>query len=191
MQKIKKFSTIFSLAFILEFSLVANAQHTKENMNGDSTSNTPSNTDEIGAKTIIKGNIATTYLYRTTSNIKHAIFLEFVSRKIELIGTCNFPTKNRKKLYGDLILSIPIFEDGSIYKKAGGIKIEKSSGDDFLDKSSINIVKKAAPFDPIPEALRIQGKENVFILFSRFKYTKETLEISDKAHDFDCKNMTR
>lgn len=191
MQKIKKISTIFSLFFILEFPLIASAQYTNESVKENNTSNAQSNTDEVEAKTIINGNTANTYLYRTTNNIKHAIFLDRVSRKIELIGTCNFPIKNRKKLYGELIVSIRIFEDGSIYKKAGGIKIEKSSGDDFLDKSSINIVKKAAPFDPIPEALRIQGKENVFIVISRFKYTKEALEISDKTYDLDCKNATK
>ncbi|MBI3714021.1 MAG: hypothetical protein HY253_13815 [Burkholderiales bacterium] len=74
-----------------------------------------------GVISSIDGDTAKTYISPSTDNIRFAMYYKSVSRKIEKIGTCYFPTVNGKKIYGALILAIPIFLFGSIYEKDGGV----------------------------------------------------------------------
>ena len=71
-------------------------------------------------------------------------------QKIEQVGTLNYP----KRAEGDppsgtLRLSVAIRRDGSLY----ATQILKSSGIPALDEGALRIIRLAAPFPPLPEAL--------------------------------------
>src|SRR6185312_8866014 len=83
-----------------------------------------------------------------TKRTEYAAYYKEVQKKIEKIGTCHFPRKDGKKLYGKVIVYIPISSDGNIYREDGGPRIERSSGDADLDAASLKIIEMAAPFSP-------------------------------------------
>jgi protein TonB len=71
--------------------------------------------------------------------------------KVERIGNLNYPDEaRRKKLSGDLLLSVGINQDGSVHS----IKVRRSSGYSTLDDAAVRIVRLAAPFAPWPDGLR-------------------------------------
>ena len=93
--------------------------------------------------------------------------------RIERIGTLNFPQKNGQKLYGELIVTIPIFQDGSIYEKEGGPRVDQSSGNPALDSAALRIVRRSAPFGHFPKKMRSNDKDDLWIVVTRFKFTRE------------------
>lgn len=113
------------------------------------------------------------FLSPSTLEAGHAMYYKMLQERVEKYGTLNFPQKNGKKLYGELVLSIPIFQDGSIYKKDGGIRIEKSSNNDALDAAAIRIVERSAPFGKFPQNMRTIGRDDVWIVVTKFKFTRE------------------
>ena len=87
----------------------------------------------------------------STQEYKYASYLEAWRRKVENIGNLNYPDEaKRRKLYGNLVLSVAVRPDGTVQK----ITILKSSGHKLLDDSAIRIVKLAAPFAPFPAEIR-------------------------------------
>src|SRR5439155_15595774 len=80
-----------------------------------------------------------TYITPSTQAVGYAMYYKAMQKRIENIGTLNFPQQDGKKLYGELIIYIPIFQDGSIYRKEGGPRIEKSSGNPALDGAALRI----------------------------------------------------
>jgi hypothetical protein len=56
------------------------------------------------------------------------MYYKAMQKRVEEVGTLNFPQQNGRKLYGELVVYIPVFQDGSIYQKEGGPRIERSSG---------------------------------------------------------------
>ncbi|MBV8634506.1 MAG: energy transducer TonB, partial [Burkholderiaceae bacterium] len=76
-----------------------------------------------------------------TKRKEYALYFNQVRTKIEKIGTLNFPVKDGKKLYGKLILHIPIYQDGSLYLKDGGPTVQRSSGSHALDRAALRIVQ--------------------------------------------------
>ncbi|WP_376695002.1 energy transducer TonB [Wenzhouxiangella sp. EGI_FJ10305] len=71
--------------------------------------------------------------------------------KVERVGNLNYPERaRRQKLDGALVLSVDVFEDGSI----GRIRVLRSSGHDVLDEAAVRIVRLSAPFAPLPEEIR-------------------------------------
>jgi len=118
-----------------------------------------------------------TFISPSTREVPYAMYYKEMSRRIEEIGTLNFPQKDGRKLYGDLILYIPIFQDGAVYQKDGGIRIEKSSGNPDLDKAAIAIVRRAAPFGRFPAKMLSADKDDVWVMVAGFKFTRnQTLE---------------
>jgi protein TonB len=75
-----------------------------------------------------------TLITPSTRGVGYAMYYKTMQKRIEDIGTLNFPHVNGRKLYGQLVLSIPVFQDGTIYEKEGGIKVERSSGNPALDE---------------------------------------------------------
>lgn len=112
-----------------------------------------------------------TYINASSGADQAAYYLS-VKQKIEKTGTSNFPKIHGKSLYGSALVSIPIFQDGTIYENEGGPIVKKSSGIDALDKAILRIVRKAAPFDKFPEAQRRPGKGELWILSSRFTFER-------------------
>jgi protein TonB len=111
-----------------------------------------------------------TFITHQTRVIGQAMYLTIVERKIENLGTANFPAIDGNRLYGELVVSIPIFQDGSIFDKDGGPKVEKSSGDVKLDESALNITRQAAPFDAIPNNLRSKDRDDVWVIVTTFNF---------------------
>jgi protein TonB len=109
----------------------------------------------------------------STHAVAHAQYSMLVQQKIEKIGTLNFPKKDGQKLYGEVIISIPIFQNGAIYEDEGGAKIERSSGNPVLDRAALKILKSAAPFGAFPKDLQLKGNGSVLIFVHVFKFTRE------------------
>lgn len=66
---------------------------------------------------------------------------------VEQFGNEHYPVEAmQKNICGNLRLLVAINKDGSIHE----IHLRQSSGSPLLDQSAIDIVKAAAPFEPLP-----------------------------------------
>ena len=120
-----------------------------------------------------------TELTPSTREVSYAMYYTALQKQIEKTGTRYFPQQDGKKLYGDLIVYIPIYQDGSIYEKEGGPRIEKTSGNRMLDRAALAIVRRAAPFGRFPPNAIGDGKTHVWEIITRFRFTRdEVLETS-------------
>jgi protein TonB len=114
-----------------------------------------------------------TYITPSTQEVGYALYYKAMQKRVEEVGTLNFPQVDGRKLYGELVLSIPVFQDGTIYLKDGGARIEKSSGNPTLDKAALAIVRRAAPFGRFPPNMLSSGKDDLWVIITRFKFTRE------------------
>ena len=114
-----------------------------------------------------------TFISPSTQEVGYAIYYKTMQKRVEEIGTLNFPQVNGKKLYGELILEIPIFQDGTIYVKDEGVKVRKSSGNAALDNAALAIVRRSAPFGPFPKNMLSSDKDDVWVIITRFNFTRE------------------
>jgi periplasmic protein TonB len=114
-----------------------------------------------------------TQITPSTREVGYAMYYKSLQDRIEKIGTLNFPQQNGKKLYGELVVYIPIFQDGSIYERDGGPRVERSSGNAALDRAAVNIVRRSAPFGRFPGNMRSTDKDDVWEVITRFKFTRE------------------
>jgi protein TonB len=114
-----------------------------------------------------------TFISPSTREVGYAMYYKAMQKRVEEVGTLNFPQQNGHKLYGELVVYIPIFQDGSLYEKEGGPRIERSSGNPALDKAALAIVRRAAPFGKFPANMRSSDKDDLWIVVTRFKFTRE------------------
>ena len=78
---------------------------------------------------------------------KYASYMADWERRIEKVGSVNFPDEARRRnLYGDLLLDVAINPDGTIV----AVTIRRSSGHKTLDDAALRIVHLAAPFQRFP-----------------------------------------
>ena len=118
-----------------------------------------------------------TQLTPSTRRVEYAMYYTALQQRIEQTGTRHFPERDGKKMYGELVVYIPVFQDGSIYEKEGGPRVERSSGNAALDQAALLIVRRAAPFGSFPSALRQDGRVHVWEIVTRFHFTRDqTLE---------------
>ncbi|WP_153115885.1 energy transducer TonB [Rhodocyclus tenuis] len=85
-----------------------------------------------------------------TDEYRFAQYVEDWRQKVERIGTLNYPDAARGKLYGSLVLTVTIKNDGSVDK----IEINRSSGHRILDDAARRIVQMASPYSPFPPDIR-------------------------------------
>jgi len=79
-----------------------------------------------------------------------AVYLDGWRRKIERVGTMNFPdVARRKKLSGTPVIEVTIGANGRLLDT----RIRRSSGHVEIDEAAIRILKLASPYDPFPGAL--------------------------------------
>ncbi len=116
-----------------------------------------------------------TFISPSTREVGYAMYFDSVRQRIEKFGTLNFPQKDGKRIYGELTMSISIFQDGTIYTKDRdqGIVVERSSGNPALDEAARKIVRRAAPFGVFAKNMRSTGKDDVWVMTTRFKFTRE------------------
>jgi len=114
-----------------------------------------------------------TYISPSTQEVGYAMYYKAMQNRVEEIGTLNFPQVEGRKMYGELVVYIPIFQDGSIYVKDGGVRIEKTSGNPALDNAALAIVRRAAPFGRFPPNMLSADKDDLWVIITRFKFTRD------------------
>ena len=80
-------------------------------------------------------------------------------QKVERVGNLNMPLQSRRA-NGSLVMVVGLNNHGNITD----IAIKQSSGKKLLDDAAVNIVKMAAPYDPMSAAL---AKETDIIYITR------------------------
>lgn len=70
--------------------------------------------------------------------------------KIERVGSLNYPSEARGRLYGNLRLTVTLRPDGSVE----AIELDRSSGLKVLDDAAFKIVRMGARYAPFPPDIR-------------------------------------
>jgi periplasmic protein TonB len=79
-----------------------------------------------------------------------AVYLDAWKRRIEQVGTVNFPNAARRsKLSGNPMIEVVLASSGGLVRA----DVRRSSGYGELDRAAMDILKLATPFDPFPEDL--------------------------------------
>ena len=90
-------------------------------------------------------------LLADTRESQIAGYLDGWKRRIERVGTLNFPNEARRRsLSGNPVLEVAIGANGTLQQ----VLVRRSSGYSELDHAAMNIVRLASPFDPFPSAMR-------------------------------------
>jgi protein TonB len=77
-------------------------------------------------------------------------------RKIERVGTINFPdVARRKQLSGTPVIEVTIGADGKLLNTV----VRRSSGHAEIDEAAMRILKLASPYDPFPAAMNSKHDE--------------------------------
>ncbi|MDR1275979.1 MAG: TonB family protein [Candidatus Accumulibacter sp.] len=84
-----------------------------------------------------------------TIGIVEAQYVEDWRMKVERVGTLNYPSAAKGRLYGSLMLTVSIAKDGNI----DSIEINRSSGHKVLDDAARRIVTMAGPYPPFTPAM--------------------------------------
>jgi protein TonB len=79
-----------------------------------------------------------------------AVYLDAWKRRIEQVGTVNFPNAARRsKLSGNPVIEVVLASSGGLVRA----DVRQSSGYGELDAAAMDILKLASPFDAFPEEL--------------------------------------
>jgi len=86
-----------------------------------------------------------------TRESRLAPYLDGWKRKIEKVGTLNFPLIARHRfITRNPVVAVVIAADGTLKEAT----IQQSSGDAEMDQAALGILRKAAPFNPFPSNLK-------------------------------------
>ncbi len=87
------------------------------------------------------------FISANTRQYEFASYMSAWVAKVERVGNLNYPSElRRKKLHGDLVLTVGINQDGTVES----IDVMRSSGVTEIDRAAIQIVQMAAPYAPLP-----------------------------------------
>ena len=79
-----------------------------------------------------------------------ATYLDGWRRRVERIGTLNFPAEARSRGFNNNpTLEVTIDADGRLE----AIVVRESSGNSALDQAALTILRSAAPFEPLPDGV--------------------------------------
>lgn len=81
---------------------------------------------------------------------RFAQYVEDWRQKVERVGNLNYPQAAKGRLYGSLVLTVAIRNDGSLER----VELNRGSGHRLLDEAAQRIVKLAAPYAAFPDAIR-------------------------------------
>lgn len=86
----------------------------------------------------------------STRQSEVATYLDAWKRRIEQVGTLNFPNEARRRnLSGNPVIEVVLAANGALVR-AG---VQRSSGHAELDRAALEILKLAAPFEAFPAVL--------------------------------------
>ncbi|MEO8718134.1 MAG: TonB family protein [Burkholderiales bacterium] len=71
-------------------------------------------------------------------------------RKVERVGTVNYPAAARGKLYGNLRMTVTLRADGNVET----VELDRPSGLKVLDDAAFRIVRMASPYAVFPSDIR-------------------------------------
>ena len=108
------------------------------------------------------------YISPSTRQEAYAIYYDDLRRKIERVGTENFPSVAGRKLYGELTILMTVNYDGKIISTE---VVNGGSGDKQLDRRAQAIALQASPFGAFTQAMRRTADQLVVV--SRFQFTKD------------------
>lgn len=103
-----------------------------------------------------------------TRGASYAMYYNQWKDKVERIGTVNYPEQARGRIYGDLVLSVTLNPDGSIYNEE--VNVTRSSGSQVLDRAAKRIVRLGAPYGRFSEDLK--REYDIFEIISTFRFTR-------------------
>src|SRR3546814_1781705 len=84
----------------------------------------------------------------STSEYAWAGYLRAWVDRVERVGNLNYPDEaRRRKLAGNLVISVAIRRDGSVERA----DVIQSSGIKLLDAAAMRIAKLAEPYPPLPK----------------------------------------
>jgi protein TonB len=79
-----------------------------------------------------------------------AVYLDAWKRRIEQVGTVNFPNAARRsRLSGNPVVEVVLASSGGLVRA----DVQRSSGHGELDRAAMDILKLATPFEAFPEEL--------------------------------------
>lgn len=82
-----------------------------------------------------------------------ATYLDGWRRRVERIGTINFPDEARNQGFSNNpTVEVTIDADGRLE----AIVVRESSGNSALDQAALTILRSAAPFEPLPDSVRAE-----------------------------------
>lgn len=88
------------------------------------------------------------FISANTREYEFASYMSTWVSKVERIGNMNYPYDlRRKKLHGDLVLTVGIKQNGTVES----VDIMRSSGVREIDQAAVDIVQLAAPYSPLPD----------------------------------------
>lgn len=88
------------------------------------------------------------FISANTRQYEFASYMNAWVSKVERVGNLNYPSElRRKKLYGDLVMTVAIRQNGTVES----IDIKRSSGVTEIDQAAVGIVRLAAPYAPLPD----------------------------------------
>lgn len=104
-----------------------------------------------GQELVLRGDPRTgQWLSPDTAASPLAPYLDAWRRKVERVGTLNFPSAARRaELSGSPVIEVAIGADGQLLEAA----IQRPSGHPTLDQAALQILRLASPFEPFPRAL--------------------------------------
>lgn len=103
----------------------------------------------------------------STQEAVYALYYDALRRRIEDVGTRDFPEAAGQKLYGELTMNIVIDAAGQLMDAV----IAEPSSSKLLDQRALAIVRRAAPFGPFTRAM--QREADQIVVTSRFRFTKD------------------
>ena len=88
------------------------------------------------------------FISANTREYEFASYMSAWVSKVERVGNLNYPSElRRKKLHGDLVLTVGINRNGTVES----VQVMRSSGVTEIDRAAIDIVQLAAPYAPLPD----------------------------------------
>jgi protein TonB len=128
----------------------SSSQQTALLMHAGPVSPIPSSDDD--AAVVLKGrNERELVVTPNTRESGVAVYLDAWKRKVERIGTLNYPNEARRRgLSGNPVLEVAINANGEMED----IVVRRTSGHPELDQAALAILKLATPFDAFPSELR-------------------------------------